>query len=290
MQMQMWMFKRCGTFETFLVEYMVLRDLILHHSLINNSASLSNKFGESYFIFKFGISGLLQQVVTAIADRIRDNGTSQSKQKFQSSLRKFITFQDLCFRHELLEYIDVHNNDASENSKPSWGKMCTLLLPGKLIQFMHTTMVPEQVKTMKTQAGVQVSRPGELKRHLQLRKCFGRHYFIVIVLDGNIVNFQGEVVYTTLLSMVCEVFYIQQVNTMKIQARVQVSRAEDLKRHLQLWKRFGRLYFVVFVLVRSNHRLGCHVDSGLDQPDAESGEYLHITLMRVAGNKIIESD
>ncbi|GKE33221.1 hypothetical protein Tco_1452543 [Tanacetum coccineum] len=28
---------------------------------------------------------------------------------------------------------------------------------GKLIQFMHTTMVPEQVKTMKIQAGIQVS-------------------------------------------------------------------------------------------------------------------------------------
>ncbi|GJX10373.1 3-hydroxyisobutyryl-CoA hydrolase-like protein 2, mitochondrial [Tanacetum coccineum] len=39
---------------------------------------------------------------------------------------------------------------------------------GKLIQLMHTTMVPEQVKRMKIQAGVQVSRPGELRRHIQL--------------------------------------------------------------------------------------------------------------------------
>ncbi|GJX74948.1 zinc finger, CCHC-type containing protein [Tanacetum coccineum] len=53
---------------------------------------------------------------------------------------------------------------------------------GELIQLMHTTMVPEQVKTMKIQAGVQVSRQGELRRHLQLWKCFGRLYFIVIVL------------------------------------------------------------------------------------------------------------
>ncbi|GJQ93173.1 hypothetical protein Tco_0004312 [Tanacetum coccineum] len=29
---------------------------------------------------------------------------------------------------------------------------------GKLIQLMHTTMVPEQVKTQKIQDGVQVSR------------------------------------------------------------------------------------------------------------------------------------
>ncbi|GKF13228.1 hypothetical protein Tco_0054690, partial [Tanacetum coccineum] len=57
---------------------------------------------------------------------------------------------------------------------------------GKLIQLMHTTMVPDQVKIMKIQAGVQVSRPRELRRHLQLWKRFGRHYFIVIVLDKNI--------------------------------------------------------------------------------------------------------
>ncbi|GJU56588.1 reverse transcriptase domain-containing protein [Tanacetum coccineum] len=43
----------------------------LHCSSIYNSASLSNKFGECYFIFKIGISGLLHPVVTAIADRIR---------------------------------------------------------------------------------------------------------------------------------------------------------------------------------------------------------------------------
>ncbi|GJZ19677.1 retrovirus-related pol polyprotein from transposon TNT 1-94, partial [Tanacetum coccineum] len=123
----------------------VLRDLILHRSSINNSASLSNKFKGFYFIFKFGISGLLHQVVIAIADRIQ----------------------------ELLEYIDVHDNDASESSQPSWGEMCTLMLP-------------EQVKTMKIQAGVQVSRIGERRRYLQLWKCFGRLYFVVIVLDRNI--------------------------------------------------------------------------------------------------------
>ncbi|GJT05877.1 hypothetical protein Tco_0840339 [Tanacetum coccineum] len=53
---------------------------------------------------------------------------------------------------------------------------------------MHTTMVPEQVKTMKIQAGIQVSRPGELKRQLQLWKRFGRLYSIVFVLVRNIVR------------------------------------------------------------------------------------------------------
>ncbi|GJY54826.1 hypothetical protein Tco_0446490 [Tanacetum coccineum] len=33
--------------------------------------------------------------------------------------------QDLCLRQELLEYMGVHDNDASESSQPSWGKMCT---------------------------------------------------------------------------------------------------------------------------------------------------------------------
>ncbi|GKE39353.1 hypothetical protein Tco_1462758 [Tanacetum coccineum] len=42
---------------------------------------------------------------------------------------------------------------------------------------------------MKIQAGVQVSIQGELRRHLQLWKCFGRLYFIVIVLNRNIVSF-----------------------------------------------------------------------------------------------------
>ncbi|GKA39950.1 hypothetical protein Tco_0732543 [Tanacetum coccineum] len=34
-------------------------------------------------------------------------------------------FQDLCLRQELLEYMGVHDNDASESLQPSWGKMCT---------------------------------------------------------------------------------------------------------------------------------------------------------------------
>nr|GEX07605.1 retrovirus-related Pol polyprotein from transposon TNT 1-94 [Tanacetum cinerariifolium] len=42
------------------------------------------------------------QVITAIADRIRGCLSS--------------------FRQELLEYIDVHDNDASESSQPSWGR------------------------------------------------------------------------------------------------------------------------------------------------------------------------
>ncbi|GJW77560.1 hypothetical protein Tco_0139242 [Tanacetum coccineum] len=99
----------------------VLRGFLLHRSSINNSASLSNKFGESYFIFKFRISGLLHQVITAIADRIR-GCLSKILQRKGNAL---FGFQDLCLRQELLEYMCVHNNDASESSQPSWGRMCT---------------------------------------------------------------------------------------------------------------------------------------------------------------------
>nr|GEY50728.1 hypothetical protein [Tanacetum cinerariifolium] len=72
MHMLMWIVSRGGVLLIPLGHgYKVLIDLILHRSSINNRASLSNKFGGFYFIFKFGISGLLHQVVTTIADRIR---------------------------------------------------------------------------------------------------------------------------------------------------------------------------------------------------------------------------
>ncbi|GJY93386.1 hypothetical protein Tco_0509168 [Tanacetum coccineum] len=117
-------FKRCCTSYTFDVGYKVLRDFLLHRSSINSSARLSNKFRGFYFSFKFGISGLLHQVITTIADRIR-----------------------------------------------------------------------EQVKTMKIQAGIQVSRPRELTRQLQLWKRFGRLYLIVFVLVSNIGVDDEEEVY-----------------------------------------------------------------------------------------------
>ncbi|GJZ88473.1 hypothetical protein Tco_0660255 [Tanacetum coccineum] len=41
---------------------------------------------------------------------------------------------------------------------------------------------------MKIQAGAKVSRPEELRRHLQLWKCFGRLYYVVIVLVRNIIT------------------------------------------------------------------------------------------------------
>nr|GEW63061.1 hypothetical protein [Tanacetum cinerariifolium] len=60
---------------------------------------------------------------------------------------------------------------------------------------MHTAMVPQQVKTMKIQAGIQVLRTREPKRQLQLWKCFGRLYLIVFVLVRNIVKEEADELY-----------------------------------------------------------------------------------------------
>ncbi|GJU01575.1 hypothetical protein Tco_1111913 [Tanacetum coccineum] len=65
--------------------------------------------------------------------------------KFQRSSTTFITFQDLCLQQKLLEYMSVHNNDASESLQPSWGKMCTFMvssqLPGEVVYTTLLSMV-----------------------------------------------------------------------------------------------------------------------------------------------------
>ncbi|GJT72119.1 integrase, catalytic region, zinc finger, CCHC-type containing protein [Tanacetum coccineum] len=134
----------------------------------------------------------------------------------------------------------------------------------------ETSPKRKQVKTMKIQAGIQVSRPGELKRQLQLWKRFGRLYLIVFVLVRNIGSwfggkliqklrqkesikkaFQDMLHWGEVNPLMHTTMVPKQVKTMKIQAGVQVLRPRELRRHLQLWKRFGRYYLIVFVLVRS---------------------------------------
>nr|GEY17947.1 hypothetical protein [Tanacetum cinerariifolium] len=73
---------------TFDVGYRVLRGLLLHHSSINNSASLSNKFWGFYFSFKFSISGLLHHVVTTIANKIRGFKLVEGPQRWRGPLRR----------------------------------------------------------------------------------------------------------------------------------------------------------------------------------------------------------
>ncbi|GJZ74427.1 hypothetical protein Tco_0638573, partial [Tanacetum coccineum] len=183
----------------------VLIDLILQRSSINNSARLSNKFGGFYFSFKFDISGLLHHVITTIAYRIRDK-ILKSKQNLQSSSMTFIhktliipSVLDSCFISSTVSEVKRKTVQATSKFQNLlkigmlvWSKLIQKLrqkgvyeesfsrhaawIGGKLIQLMHNTMVPEQVKTMKIQAGVQGSRPEELIRHLQLWKHFRRLY------------------------------------------------------------------------------------------------------------------
>ncbi|GJT02351.1 retrovirus-related pol polyprotein from transposon TNT 1-94 [Tanacetum coccineum] len=56
-------------------------------------------------------------------------------------------------------------------------------LGGELIQLMHTTMVPEQVKTMKIQAGIQVSSPGELKDNFNFGSALETLLYYVVTND-----------------------------------------------------------------------------------------------------------
>ncbi|GJR71760.1 putative reverse transcriptase domain-containing protein [Tanacetum coccineum] len=89
--MSMWIISRGVVLLILLMEYKVLRDSLLHRSSINNSASLSNKFGGFYFSFKLvTIRVSSSHVITTIADRIREKDTSQSKQNLQSSSMTFI--------------------------------------------------------------------------------------------------------------------------------------------------------------------------------------------------------
>ncbi|GKB30027.1 retrovirus-related pol polyprotein from transposon TNT 1-94, partial [Tanacetum coccineum] len=57
---------------------------------------------------------------------------------------------------------------------------------GKLIQHMHITIVPEQVKTKRIQVGVQVMKTRRQRRHPQHYKHLGRLYFVIFVLVRNI--------------------------------------------------------------------------------------------------------
>ncbi|GKA41682.1 hypothetical protein Tco_0734342 [Tanacetum coccineum] len=104
--MSMWIISRGGVLLILLgIEYRVLIDLILHRSSINNSASLSNKFGGFYFTFKFGISGLLHQVITTIADRIR--GWLYSLDRHQ-----FIFSKDVKFFESVFPFKDLVSKQA----------------------------------------------------------------------------------------------------------------------------------------------------------------------------------
>ncbi|GJS63590.1 retrovirus-related pol polyprotein from transposon TNT 1-94 [Tanacetum coccineum] len=180
--MSLWIISRGVVLLILLMEYKVLRDSLLHRSSINNSASLSNKFGGFYFSFKFGITGLLHHVITTIAERIRDNDTSQSKQNLQSSSMTFIhktliipSVLDSCFISSTVCEVKREYMKKAFQDMIAW-------IGGNEFNPTHTYYNgSRQSKTMEDpECGIQVLRRGELIRQLQLWKRFGRLYYVVI--------------------------------------------------------------------------------------------------------------
>ncbi|GJX12518.1 hypothetical protein Tco_0204276 [Tanacetum coccineum] len=149
--------------------------------------------------FQVGYNGFTSHVITTIADRIRGGSLLALKclvwfMKYYANVRR--TVAD--FSHAPLNEYSPSPDDKKQWSLGCWfgGKLIQKLRQkgvyeesfssvccmdwGKLIQFMHTTMVPVQVKTMKIQAGIQVSRPRELTRQLQLWKTLFLLYLYLI--------------------------------------------------------------------------------------------------------------
>ncbi|GJT83313.1 hypothetical protein Tco_1057655 [Tanacetum coccineum] len=73
-------------------------------------------------------------------------------------------------------------------------------------------------------------------------------------------NFSSISTYTTMMLLRVRNHHGGKLKILKIQAGVQVSRLGELRRHLQLWKCFGRLYYVVIILVRNIGRKGTSRD------------------------------
>ncbi|GJX34458.1 hypothetical protein Tco_0246015 [Tanacetum coccineum] len=205
--MSMWIISRGVVLLILLMEYKVLRDFLLHRSSINNSARLSNKFGGFYFSFKFDISGLLHHVITTIAYRIRDKDTSQSKQNLQSSSMTFIhktliipSVLDSCFISSTVSEVkrfatimggnvyirDLIDFDVTVSTSRGkylvWFMKYSAYVRRIVADFSHAppneyspspddkkqwSLVPVTVKTLKIQAGVQVS-DRRTRRILQL--------------------------------------------------------------------------------------------------------------------------
>ncbi|GJS87980.1 putative RNA-directed DNA polymerase [Tanacetum coccineum] len=158
---------------------------------------LSNKFGGFYFSFKFDISGLLHQVITTIAYRIRDKDTSQSKQNLQSSSMTFIhktliipSVLDFAssplrvlkskgysayVRRIVVDFSHAPLNEYSPS--PDEKKQWSL--------FLHTTRVPVQVKNMKIQVDYKF-QDHENHKTLSFGSALEDFISVVFVPDRNI--------------------------------------------------------------------------------------------------------
>ncbi|GJV33892.1 ribonuclease H-like domain-containing protein [Tanacetum coccineum] len=133
--------------------------------------------------FSLNISGLLHHVITTIAYRIRDKDTSQSKQNLQSSSMTFIhktliipSVLDSCF-------ISSTVSEVKRVMILLYIKICAY---DKLIQFMHTTMVPVQVKTMKFKLEYKFQDQEDSEDIFSFGSALEDFICVVFVLDRNI--------------------------------------------------------------------------------------------------------
>ncbi|GJZ68901.1 retrovirus-related pol polyprotein from transposon TNT 1-94 [Tanacetum coccineum] len=182
--------------------------------------------------FKFDISGLLHHVITTIAYRIRDKDTSQSKQNLQSSSMTFI--------HKTLIIPSVLDS-CFISSTVSEVKRYSAYVRRIVADFSHAppneySPSPDDKKQWSLGCWFGGKLIQKLRQKGVYEESFSRH---AAWIGGKLIQFM----HTTMVPV--------QVKTMKIQAGIQVSRPRELTRQLQLWKRFGRLYLIVFVLVRN---------------------------------------
>ncbi|GKB22701.1 hypothetical protein Tco_0862102 [Tanacetum coccineum] len=161
--MSLWIISRGVVLLILLMEYKVLRDSLLHRSSINNSASLRGSLlALKCLVWFMKYYANVRRTVADFSHAPLNEYSPSPDDKKQWSLVWGKPIQKLRQK-------GVYEESFSRHA--AW-------IGGKLIQLMHTTMVQEQVKTMKIQAGIQVLRRGELRRQLQLWKRFGRLYYV----------------------------------------------------------------------------------------------------------------
>ncbi|GJY64789.1 hypothetical protein Tco_0466249 [Tanacetum coccineum] len=263
--MSLWIISRGVVLLILLMEYKVLRDFLLHRSSINNSARLSNKFGEFYFSFKFGISGLLQHVVTAIADRIRDKDISQSKQNLQSSSMTFIyktliipSVLDSCFNSStvcevkrVMILLDIKICAYDKNFSSIWtGKIVSPknvyirdFIDFDATMFYLEWFVKYSANVRRTLADFSHAPLNEYSPSPNDKKQWSLVWFdfYKIPLCTSMTKVYEESfsrhaawIMGKLIQLMQTTMIPKQVKTMKIQAVVQGSRPEELRRHLRL--------------------------------------------------------
>ncbi|GJT55457.1 hypothetical protein Tco_0990511 [Tanacetum coccineum] len=139
----------------------------------------------------------------------------------RSSSMSFITSQDVCLRQELLEYMCVHVNDASESLKPSWGENYSAYVRRIVDDSLH---VPPNEYSPRLMASSSISESAQDRDVGLGGSCFRN-------------------------------FAKKKSKKKAFQDMLHELRGRDRRRHLHLWKRFGRLFVLCLYLVGTLKRI-----------------------------------